>query len=103
MRRQAGSTLPSKPLRARRNWRMLRVNTILQFRFRTRPIFTVSTCHCAIPACEMRAKISECWLVAGICAGLFALVWFVFGQSIHFSFVNYDDPTYTYETPQVIA
>jgi protein O-mannosyl-transferase len=51
----------------------------------------------------MRDKISECWLVTGICAGLVALVWFVFGQSVHFPFVNYDDPTYTYESPQVIA
>jgi protein O-mannosyl-transferase len=51
----------------------------------------------------MRNKFSERWLVAGICAGLVALVWFVFGQSVHFPFVNYDDPTYTYESPQVIA
>jgi tetratricopeptide (TPR) repeat protein len=51
----------------------------------------------------MRDKISERGTVAGICAGLVALVWFVFGQSIHFPFVNYDDPTYTYEAPQVIA
>jgi tetratricopeptide (TPR) repeat protein len=51
----------------------------------------------------MRNKISERWLVVGICAGLVALIWFVFGQSVHFPFVNYDDPTYTYETPQVIA
>ncbi len=43
------------------------------------------------------------WLVAGIWAGLVALVWFVFGQSIHFPFVNYDDPIYTYEAPEIIA
>jgi len=59
--------------------------------------------RCGIPVCEMRDKISERWLVAGICAGLVALVWFVFGQSSHFPFVNYDDPTYTYEAPQIIA
>jgi protein O-mannosyl-transferase len=51
----------------------------------------------------MRNKIFERGLVAAICAGLVALVWFVFGQSIHFPFVNYDDPTYTYEAPEVIA
>ena len=51
----------------------------------------------------MRDKICERWLVAGICVGLVALVWFVFGQSSHFPFVNYDDPTYTYEAPQIIA
>jgi tetratricopeptide (TPR) repeat protein len=38
-----------------------------------------------------------------ICGSLVALIWFVFGQSIHFPFVNYDDPTYTYEAPEVIA
>jgi tetratricopeptide (TPR) repeat protein len=51
----------------------------------------------------MHNRFSERGTVAGICAGLVALVWFVFGQSIHFPFVNYDDPTYTYEAPQVIA
>jgi len=50
----------------------------------------------------MRNKISEHWLVAGICAGLVALVWFVFGQSIHFPFVNYDDPNYVTENPVVM-
>src|SRR5205085_412000 len=51
----------------------------------------------------MRKKAAELSLVTGICAGLVALVWFVFGQSSHFPFVNYDDPTYTYEAPQIIA
>jgi len=50
----------------------------------------------------MRNKISECWLVAGICAGLVALVWFAFGQSSQFPFVNYDDPNYVTENPAVI-
>jgi tetratricopeptide (TPR) repeat protein len=50
----------------------------------------------------MRNRISESWLVAGICAGLIALVWFAFGQSIHFPFVNYDDPNYITENPAVI-
>ena len=50
----------------------------------------------------MRNKISERWLVAGICAGLVALVWFAFGQSSQFPFVNYDDPNYVTENPAVI-
>src|SRR5438874_587532 len=50
----------------------------------------------------MRNKFSERGLVAGICVGLVALVWFVFGQSVHFPFVNYDDPTYTYENPAIV-
>ena len=41
------------------------------------------------------------WLVAGICVGLVGLIWFAFGQSAHFPFVNYDDPAYTYENPAV--
>jgi len=50
----------------------------------------------------MRNKISERWLVVGICAGLIALVWFAFGQASHFPFVNYDDPNYITENPAVI-
>ncbi len=51
----------------------------------------------------MRDKISERWRVAGICAGLAALVWFVFGQTIKFPFVNFDDPEYVYEVPEINA
>jgi tetratricopeptide (TPR) repeat protein len=40
--------------------------------------------------------------IAGICAGLMVLVWFVFGPSVHFPFVNYDDPNYTYENPTIV-
>ena len=54
------------------------------------------------PQRAMRNKISERWLVAGICAGLVALVWFAFGQSSQFPFVNYDDPNYVTENPAVI-
>jgi tetratricopeptide (TPR) repeat protein len=43
------------------------------------------------------------WTIAGVCAGLVAIVWFVFGQTIRFPFINFDDPTYTYEAPEVIA
>jgi tetratricopeptide (TPR) repeat protein len=50
----------------------------------------------------MRSKISERGIVAGICAGLIALVWFVFGQAIHFPFVNYDDAAYTSENPIIV-
>ena len=51
----------------------------------------------------MRDKISERWLVAGICAGLVGLVWFVFEQTIKFPFVNFDDPEYVYEVPEINA
>jgi hypothetical protein len=49
----------------------------------------------------MRDKIFERWRVAGICAGLVALVWFVFGQTIRFPFINFDDPEYVYEVPEI--
>ena len=53
----------------------------------------------AIPQFEMRAK--QRWTVAAFCAGLVALVWFVFGQTITFPFSNFDDPEYVYEVPEI--
>jgi tetratricopeptide (TPR) repeat protein len=47
----------------------------------------------------MRNKTS--WLITGICAGLLAIVWFVFGQAIRFPFINFDDPEYVYEVPEI--
>jgi protein O-mannosyl-transferase len=41
------------------------------------------------------------WIVGGICAGLIALIWFVFGQTIRFPFINFDDPEYVYEVPEI--
>jgi protein O-mannosyl-transferase len=49
----------------------------------------------------MRSKISERGIVAGICLGLVALVWFVFGQTRTFPFTNFDDPEYVYEVPEI--
>jgi tetratricopeptide (TPR) repeat protein len=49
----------------------------------------------------MRSKISDRALVAGICAGLAALIWFVFGQTIKIPFINFDDPEYVYEVPEI--
>jgi tetratricopeptide (TPR) repeat protein len=49
----------------------------------------------------MSSKISERGIVAGICVGLVALVWFVFGQTITFPFSNFDDPEYVYEVPEI--
>jgi tetratricopeptide (TPR) repeat protein len=41
------------------------------------------------------------WTITGICAGLVALVWFVFGQTIWFPYINFDDPEYVYEVPEI--
>src|SRR5215212_7590354 len=38
-----------------------------------------------------------------ICVALAALIWAVFGQTIHHEFVNYDDPLYVIENPHVNA
>ena len=40
-------------------------------------------------------------LVLGICLGLAAMTWLVFGQTLHFQFVNFDDGAYVFKNPQV--
>src|ERR1700730_9656788 len=40
-------------------------------------------------------------LVAGICVFLIVLTWLVFGQTLRHEFVNYDDPKYVYQNPEV--
>src|SRR5438270_12946204 len=37
-----------------------------------------------------------------ICGALAAVTWIVFGQTLGFQFVNYDDNTYVYQNPNVI-
>src|SRR5438105_15885511 len=64
-------------------------------------IFTSATSRSAIPLCEMRSKISEYWVTVGIRAGLIALIWFVFGQTRNFPFINFDDPEYVYEVLEI--
>ncbi len=41
------------------------------------------------------------WKTAGICAALVVMVFIVFGQTVHFGFINRDDPDYTYNNPMV--
>ena len=40
------------------------------------------------------------WLIA---IGLVGLTWAVFAQTLRHDFVNYDDPSYVYENPRIIA
>jgi len=42
------------------------------------------------------------WLVLAICIFLAAIIWGVFGQTLHHEFVNYDDDTYVYENAEVV-
>ena len=39
--------------------------------------------------------------IAIICVFLIAITWFVFGQTVHYDFVNYDDDTYVYANPLI--
>ena len=41
------------------------------------------------------------WVAPGICIFLAAITWLVFGQTLRYDFVNYDDPSYVYENPEV--
>jgi tetratricopeptide (TPR) repeat protein len=39
--------------------------------------------------------------VATICVCLVGIIWFVFGQTLHFEFINFDDGAYVIKNPQV--
>ena len=45
--------------------------------------------------------MNDRWLVPGVCIFLAAIVWVVFGQTLHHEFVNFDDEVYVYENPLV--
>ena len=40
-------------------------------------------------------------LVLTICVFLAGITWVVFGQTLHYPFVNFDDPEYVYENPHI--
>lgn len=45
--------------------------------------------------------LNDAWIVPGLCLGLAAMVWLVFGQTVHHQFINLDDGAYVYKNPQV--
>ena len=47
------------------------------------------------------AGLHDRWLVPGVCIFLAAVIWAVFGQTLHHEFVNYDDDEYVYENPEI--
>ncbi len=55
----------------------------------------------ASPAGEMPEVKDSRWLVPGVCVFLAAIVWVVFGQTLHHEFVNYDDNIHVYDNPAV--
>lgn len=48
------------------------------------------------------ARANARWLTVGISFSLVLAVWMVFGQSLHFDFVNYDDNKFVTENPHVL-
>ena len=38
-----------------------------------------------------------------VCVCLFVLTWVIFGQTLRFDFVNYDDPRYVYQNPRITS
>ena len=52
---------------------------------------------------SLAVGLNDRWLVPGVCLFLAAIVWLVFGQTLHHEFVNYDDNLYVYENPAVTS
>jgi tetratricopeptide (TPR) repeat protein len=42
------------------------------------------------------------WPVLGVCMFLIAITWIVFGQTVHFEFINFDDGDYVYKNLNVL-
>ena len=43
------------------------------------------------------------WVTACICVCLLVLTWVVFGQTLRYDFVNYDDPRYVYQNTRITS
>ena len=54
-----------------------------------------------LPVSGAPAGWNERFAVSAVCGLLAAMIWFVFGQTLHHGFVNYDDNRYVYENPIV--
>jgi Tfp pilus assembly protein PilF len=46
---------------------------------------------------------NEKWATLAVCFTLVAIIWFVFGQTLRFGFVNYDDNEYVYDNPHITS
>jgi tetratricopeptide (TPR) repeat protein len=46
---------------------------------------------------------NQSWFAAAACCFFLALVWLVFGQTLGYGFVNYDDDAYVYKNPLVTS
>src|SRR5439155_10276554 len=47
------------------------------------------------------AGFDDRWMILGVCVFLATITWLVFGQTLHFEFINFDDGGYVYENPEV--
>ena len=54
-----------------------------------------------LPSGSPTAGLSDRWLVPGVCIFLAAVIWVVFGRTLGYNFVNYDDERYVYENSVV--
>lgn len=43
------------------------------------------------------------WWVLAICVALAGITWTVFGQTLRYDFINYDDNLYVYENPNIVS
>jgi Flp pilus assembly protein TadD len=53
------------------------------------------------PAAEKPRSPNERWRLIGMCVVLAVAVWFIYGQTLHHDFVNYDDEDYVTSNAQV--
>lgn len=56
-----------------------------------------------VSAGTQSARVEPAWLVCAICLAIGLAVWLVFGQTVHFGFVNYDDNVYVYDNTVIQA
>lgn len=52
---------------------------------------------------RVRSRALQPWVILSICAFLAAISWVVFGRTLAYPFVTYDDPQYVYENAKVAA
>lgn len=48
-------------------------------------------------------KTSDRWIAACVCVSLVVLTWAIFGQTLRYDFVNYDDPSYVYQNTRITS
>ena len=51
---------------------------------------------------KQASRFSRWWVVA-ICIALAGVTWSVFGQTLRYNFINYDDDLYIYENPNIVS